>query len=197
MNRSQRILLAGLLPLAAALILFVLPIKSWDSRPLYLAIFATSLLVGYVEILLFDLEDRLRQLGRFFVIGFPVAVFVVALLIATSPKIQTHPAYWYPSPPQVQNDPWEDLMLDLQPLKSPQEYEQRLKKKAETKAKREAEHKEALRKWEETRYLVPAEHSLRLEDPVDKRTALYWLVLLLLVGTIEFRLLSRNKANAK
>ena len=101
MNRSQRKLLAGLLPFAAVLVLFMLPTKSWDSRPFYLGTFFGVLLLCYFEVLLFDLENNLRRLGKSFAIAFPVAVFVVAFLIATSPRIVTYPASWDPRAPRA------------------------------------------------------------------------------------------------
>ncbi len=192
LNRSQRKLVGGLLPFAAVLILLVLPTNRWDSRPLYLAIFVAVLLVCYIEILLFDLEDRLRRLGKRFAIVFPAVVFVVAFLIAASPNIRTRPAYWYPDPPQAQRDPWEGLVDSLQPRKNAQEYEQYLRRKGEIEAKKENEYKQALLEWEKTRRLIPPEHSLELKYPIDRRVAPYWLALLLLVGAIEFRLLSQS-----
>lgn len=253
----------------------MLPIESRDSRPLHLAIFVTVLLVCYVEVLLFNFEDKLRQLGKRFVIAFPAAVFVVAFLIATSPHIVTHPASWDPRAPYAyETEQWlkrkteeaasfmigalprPDSLGALKretdpPVPHVYEAEQYLKRKAETetridtdakqgdstrkviekalerakegptfelyplrvetqieKAVRlEAErgvsvesmtesvapdYKEALLEWERTRQFVPPKHSLELKDPIDLHTASYWLALLLLVGAIEFRLLSQK-----
>lgn len=233
LNRSQKKLLGSLLPFAAVLILFVLPIESRDSRPLHLAIFVTVLLVCYVEVLLFNFEDKLRQLGKRFVIAFPAAVFVVAFLIATSPHIVTHPASWDPRAPHVyeaeqylkrkaetetridtdakQGDSTRKVIekalerakegptFELYPLRVETQIEKAVRLEAERGVSVESmtesvapDYKEALLEWERTRQFVPPKHSLELKDPIDLHTASYWLALLLLVGAIEFRLLSHK-----
>lgn len=192
MNRSQRKLLGVVLPFATVLILYILPIKGWDKRPLYFAIFLAILIVGYCEIVLFELEHRLRLLGRLFVVGFPVAAIVVAFFITASPTIRTVPAYWYPSEPEMQSSPLDDLPLFPRPTWNEQDYQ---RYKADAREKKAAAYKESLREWEKTRTLIPEKNSLEFKKPIDRWTAPYWLALLLVVGAIEFRLLAQKFSN--
>lgn len=243
--------MGGLLPFAAVLILLVLPTNRWDSRPLYLAIFVAVLLVCYIEILLFDLEDRLRRLGKRFAIAFPAVVFVVAFFITTSPHIVTHPASWDPMVPrayeaerylqrkkdEAEFEQWKrkveaDIEMGIYPQKPTRDrmpdalqgafdrarqgkqfefYPLQAETDAERAVRLDAErgipvesmaeritpaYKEALLEWEKTRRFIPPEHSLELKDSIDRRVAPYWLALLLLVGAIEFRLLSQSSSRS-
>lgn len=203
-----------------------------------MAILVGALFLCYAEVLLFDLENRLRHFGRIFAIGFPIVVFIVAFLIATSPRIVTHPASWDPMAPRAYEA--EEYMkrksetetrvdtraehvdsignviqkaldrakegprFELIPMRAETMAEKAVRLDAErgipveSMAERIAPaYKEALLDWEKKRRFIPAEHSLELKEPIDRRVAPYWLALLLLVGTIEFRLLSTHKPGAE
>lgn len=182
MNQTQKRLVGTLLPMAAVLVLFLLPLRSWDTRPLLFAIFVATFVVMWAEVVLFGLEEKLRKLGKPIVIALPIFAFVLAWLIAASPRIESRPVYIYSPPSTLEETEHKDALGEaVKRAKRGPTFEY-LPLKAETAAE-QAKRLDAER-------VGPKERSLRLENPFDRHLVPYWLVLLALIGIIEFRLLA-------